>query len=62
VKGFTVIKYVGDDAGEVLCTIIHGGFEVEEPETHTLETRTQMGFTPNPPDDEGEEPDEDGDD
>lgn len=53
-KGFTLIKYSGDDAGEVLCTILANGAG-NAPEVHEIATRTQIGFRPN---DETEEDDD----
>lgn len=51
-RNFTLIKYTGEDAGEVLCTILSGN----KPNIHEIETHTQIGSMPNP-----EDQDEEGD-
>ena len=59
-RSFTFITYDGEDAGEVLCTIMNNN----KPNVHKIETETRVriGFQPNEePDDEKEEPDEEPD-
>ena len=51
-KGFTLIRYSGDDAGEVLCTIL--AEPDGAPEVHEIEAKTQIGFRPNDEDDNDE--------
>lgn len=61
-SGFTLIKYQGEDAGDVLVTLIlDGAREDTETEVVELSTRAPMGFMPNPPEEEEEEEDEDED-
>lgn len=60
-RSFTFITYDGEDAGEVLCTIMNNN---NKPNVHKIETETRVriGFQPNEePDDEKEEPDEEPD-
>ena len=59
-RSFTFITYDGEDAGEVLCTIMNNNNN--KPNVHKIETETRVriGFQPNEePDDEKGEPDED---
>lgn len=50
---FVFIKYVGEDAGEVLVTMLdESGGETHELEAHTQ--RRPIGFAPNPDDPEEE--------
>lgn len=58
-RNFTLITYEGEDAGEVLCTILSNGFKAHsyEDNVHDLEAKTQIGFRPNP--EEDDEDDED---
>ena len=61
-RSFTFITYDGEDAGEVLCTIMNNNNN--KPNVHKIETETRVriGFQPNEePDDEKEEPDEEPD-
>lgn len=64
-RSFTFITYDGEDAGEVLCTIMNNLQQGNnEPNVHEIETETRVriGFQPNEePDDEKEEPDEEPD-
>lgn len=57
--GFVFIKYEGADAGDVLVTMLS---EEHGPETHELESHTEIrrviGFQPNPEEPEEEEPDD----
>ena len=47
-RSFTFITYDGEDAGEVLCTIMNNLQQGNnEPEVHKIEARTQIGFRPN---------------
>lgn len=52
-KGFTLIKYTGDDAGEVLCTLLSEGESPDE--VHEVESRAPIGFRPNEESDEDDE-------
>lgn len=57
---FTLIKYDGEDSGEVLVTMLE---DTVERETHELPARVSrpIGFQPNPEPDEETDPDDDPD-
>lgn len=48
-RSFTFITYDGEDAGEVLCTIMNNLQQGNnKTNVHEIETHTQIGFMPNP--------------